>query len=84
MEVLLLKDLNVGANAMITGFLTAGSFAVNHLIATDITVDDLQQILKFLQVLFYAPIGTINNLVALALSSGTFNVSDVTAGCILC
>ena len=76
-------NLYVKKNAIITGSLTAGSFAVENLVATTITVGNLYAATKISSASFYAPLATISNIVATAMSSGSLDLTGLTVGTIL-
>jgi hypothetical protein len=77
------KNLHVGGNTVITGSLTAGSFAVGQLTATNITTSVLLADSHISAGNVYAPSGTISNIVATAMSSGSLDLTGMTVATIL-
>ena len=77
------NNLYVKGNAVISGSLTAGSFAVQDLIASSITASNILVNTKVSSASFYAPLATISNIVATAFSTGSIDATGMTIGTIL-
>ena len=77
------NNLYVKGNAVISGSLTAGSFAVQDLIASSITASNILVTTKVSSASFYAPLATISNIVATAFSTGSIDATGMTIGTIL-
>ena len=77
------QNLNVKGNAVITGSLTAGSFYTPNIITTNITTSNILVNTKVSSASLYAPLATINNIVATATSTGSIDATGMTVATIL-